>query len=330
MALGAFAVGFVYTAALHALWDVVATFRPSALAAFWRGHSVAGAAAAFVAWDAAGWLYHLVGHRTRLGWAAHQPHHSGEEFDATLGLRQSWTPFHGLAHQPVLALAGFDFRVIAVCAAVSNAWQVLEHTSVPVRFPHWFEANVFTPATHRHHHGRDGGAVNLGPFFTWWDRLAGTWVGPEAPAPIAYGPATAASTNPVAVELAGWRDLAASVTYGLASRARRKITTCQAMTAGMTSAKGLSDRVRIEATDPSADSPSTDRHATHHAIAMLEPRAARGASTKPPTIEPIETTATNRSRKRARASRRPSMDTVSASTARPASRVSPSGSSRIS
>jgi sterol desaturase/sphingolipid hydroxylase (fatty acid hydroxylase superfamily) len=204
MAVGAFVVGMAYTAVLRGAWDVVATARWETAARLWRAHPVLGAAATFVAWDFSGWVYHLVGHRTRIGWAAHQPHHSGEDFDATLGLRQSWAPFHGLVLQPLLALAGFDLRVAFVCAAVSNCWQVLEHTSVPVRFPAWFSAHVMTPAAHRHHHGREGGMVNLGPLFTWWDRAAGTWVPPDRPAPSAYGPPAPSSSNPVTVELAGW------------------------------------------------------------------------------------------------------------------------------
>lgn len=209
MALGALGVGLAYTPVLRLLWNGLAQFRFGPAAALWQAHPVVGVVAAFVAWDLAGWLYHLVGHRTRLGWAAHQPHHSGPGYDATLGLRQSWAPFHGLAFQPLLALAGFDLRVIVVCAAVSNCWQVLEHTSFDIRFPRWFEAVVMTPAAHRHHHGRHGAAVNLGPFLTVWDRLAGTWVAPSKPAPAAYGPALDASANPVTVELAGWRQLSA-------------------------------------------------------------------------------------------------------------------------
>ena len=122
-------------------------------------------------------------------------------------LRQSWAPFHGLLHHPLLALAGFDIRVVIVCAAVSNCWQVLEHTSLPVRFPRWFEAVVMTPAAHRHHHARGGGLANVGPFLTCWDRLAGTWVPPDAPAPTAYGPSRPAPANPLAIEVAGWRAL---------------------------------------------------------------------------------------------------------------------------
>lgn len=208
MALGAYVIGLGYTLVLTFLWDGVATFQWDSAAALWSRHPVLGALVAFVAWDLSGWVYHVIGHRTRVGWAAHQPHHSGEEYDATLGLRQSWAPFHGLLHHPLLALLGFDLRVVFVCAAISNCWQVLEHTSAPVRFPRWFEAVVMTPASHRHHHGReDGGAVNLGPFFTIWDRLAGTWRPATAPAPTAYGAAVTTSANPLTIELAGWRSL---------------------------------------------------------------------------------------------------------------------------
>ena len=114
---------------------------------------------------------------------------------------------HGLVCFPLVALLGFDFKTVAVCAAISNCWQILEHTSAPLRFPPLVRAWLMTPDAHRHHHARDAaGAVNLGPVFTVWDRLAGTWIAPDAPAPRAYGLA-GRGHNPVAIELAGWRAL---------------------------------------------------------------------------------------------------------------------------
>lgn len=199
-------VAVVYAAALRVLWDAVTWLRPDGLAELWRQHPVAGAVAAFVAWDLAGWLYHVVGHRTRVGWAAHRPHHTGEHYDLTLGLRQTWLPIHGLAIHPLLAVAGFEFDTVVACAAVSNGWQVLLHTRAAVPVPRWLAAVVMTPATHRHHHRSEGAAVNLGPVLTIWDRLAGTWVAPEAPVPAAYGTGTT-SRNPLAIELDGWRAL---------------------------------------------------------------------------------------------------------------------------
>lgn len=202
---GALAVGVVYTALLRWSWAALAPYRLEVAADLWAAVPMVGGVAAFVAWDAAGWGYHALGHRTRYGWAAHQAHHSGSAYDATVALRQTWAPFHGLLLHPLLALAGFDLRTIVVCAALSNCWQVLEHTSLAVPFPAWFAAQVMTPAAHRHHHGRGSEGVNLGPVFTWWDRLAGTWVSPDTPAPAEYGPVVPASANPLRIQIEGWR-----------------------------------------------------------------------------------------------------------------------------
>lgn len=285
MAAGALVIGVAYTVVLEALWRHLEGARFEPLAELWHRYPLVGAAAAFVAWDCSGWLYHLIGHRTRVGWAAHQPHHSGSGYDMTLGLRQSWAPFHGLLHHPLLALLGFDLRVVVVCAAVSNLWQVLEHTSLPIRFPRWFEAVVMTPGAHRHHHGRDGGLVNVGPFFTCWDRMAGTWVPPSAPAPLAYGPAVAASRNPIAIELAGWAALARSA-RGLrpaqlspapsdgsaAGGVDRRVE--RAMANGMVCAAGSARPMRLMG--------SSDETATTSSTSRRRPRAPMARATTEP------------------------------------------------
>ena len=207
MGLGALGVGVAYTALLRMAWSAASAFELPGARGFWAAHPVAAAGAAFVAWDLSGFIYHWIGHHTGFGWAAHQPHHSGAGYDMTLGLRQSWTPFHGLLSHPLLAVAGFDLRTVIVCAAVSSCWQVLQHTSLPVRLPRAIEAVIMTPASHRHHHGTGSGAVNLGPVLTLWDRLAGTWVPADRPAPARYGPSDEAARGAVVVELAGWKEL---------------------------------------------------------------------------------------------------------------------------
>ena len=208
MAAGAAVVGFAYAAALRRIWPIVGYCCPAVVVEFWTDHRVLAAGAAFVTWDGVGWVYHWIGHRTAIGWAAHQPHHTGSHFDLTLGLRQSWTPVHGLVVLPLTAAAGFGLPTVVLCSAVSGLWQLLVHTSFDVRFPSWFKAVVMTPDTHRHHHGCDPGGVspatNLGPVFTVWDRLAGTWVGADVPWPERYGLVGGASANPFRLELAGW------------------------------------------------------------------------------------------------------------------------------
>ena len=215
MAAGATVVGVGYTAVLGVAWAVAAPVRLDALSSLWHAQPVLGGLACFVAWDAAGYWYHRIGHTTRVGWAAHSPHHTGARFDLTLGLRQTWFPIHGLAVHPLLALAGFDLAAVAVCAAVSGCLQVLQHASFDVPVPRFVDALVMTPGTHRHHHasGAAGGAVNLGPVLTVWDRLGGTWAPASSPdrrlSPSAQlGPAV---DGALAAELHGWRSLRRSM-----------------------------------------------------------------------------------------------------------------------
>lgn len=213
MAAGALVVGVAYGAIFAVLWSIVGGFAPTELVGFWQRHPVPAALCAFVAWDFSGWIYHLIGHRTRFGWAAHSPHHSGSHYDATVALRLTWMPWHGLAHHPLLALAGFRFELILGCLAVSNALQAIQHSSTLPRAPRWLAAVVMTPGAHRHHHGPDGARRNLGPVFTVWDRLAGTWCAPEVdPAPENRQVATHETVAPGAVrtQLAGWRQLLAN------------------------------------------------------------------------------------------------------------------------
>ena len=67
-----------------------------------------------------------------------------------------------------------------------------------------------TPQQHRHHHleaGLHAGAtVNLGPVFTVWDRLAGTYLDEPTPATAVYG-ATGPGANPWRSQTDGWLQL---------------------------------------------------------------------------------------------------------------------------
>lgn len=219
MATGALAVGVVYGALFALLWRAVSGLAPAGLPGWWDRHPVAAALSAFVLWDLSGWVYHLLGHRTRLGWAAHSPHHAGTGFDASIALRLTWMPWHGLLHHPLIALTGLRLEVVLVCLAVSNLLQAVQHSALLPQPPRWIASVVMTPGSHLHHHGPDGAGCNLGPVLTLWDRLAGTWVppdpGPDARrtephrggAPARRGPHRGVRSA-LASELAGWGELA--------------------------------------------------------------------------------------------------------------------------
>lgn len=222
MATGALAVGVLYGALFSYLWSITGHLAPSGARGLWERHPVLAALCAFVAWDFSGWIYHLIGHRSRLGWAAHSPHHSGPRYDASLALRLTWMPWHGLTHHPLLALAGFRFELILGCLAVSNTLQALQHSSTLPEAPRWLAAVVMTPAAHRHHHGPEGAHRNLGPVLTIWDRMAGTWYPPtEVPATPHGHDTTSArpARGAVGTELAGWLEVLRGVRHRAPTRA---------------------------------------------------------------------------------------------------------------
>jgi sterol desaturase/sphingolipid hydroxylase (fatty acid hydroxylase superfamily) len=153
-----------------------------------------------------GYVHHLVGHRTALGWAAHQPHHTGPRFELSLALRQSWLPVHGVLILPIVAVGGWGPLTLVGCAAVSRLLQALQHTSAEWPVPDSVRAVVMTPRQHRVHHAT-GAAVNLGPVLTCWDRLARTYHPGTAGARPEPAPALASGDHPVRHQLAGWRAL---------------------------------------------------------------------------------------------------------------------------
>ena len=157
-------LGRAYLAVLAAVpWSGAVASRP------W-----VAAPLAFVAVDAATWAHHRLSHRSRLGWFCHRPHHSGDVFDATLALRQSWLPIPSLVVLPAVAVTGAPFALTVVVVAFTSVWAAATH-SATLRLPVSWSTIVVTPDLHRRHHLSDGGDVNLGGVLTVWDRLAGTY-----------------------------------------------------------------------------------------------------------------------------------------------------------
>lgn len=213
MGVGGLFVGSLVSGVFVLAFTAVGRFAPTSPP--WNGSPVLTFAVAFVVWDAFGYWYHWLGHRTRLGWAAHQPHHTGRTYDLTLAWRQSWVPVHGIV-LPLVALGGWPLSTIVACAAVSNGFQALQHLSGWHRAPRSVRAVLHTAVQHRHHHRIDhgswfeptaAGAVNLGPVFTLWDRLFGTYLDGFVSPDAEYGVPGVPGDRLFAGQLTGWRTL---------------------------------------------------------------------------------------------------------------------------
>lgn len=220
MGVGGLIVGVALAGLFVFEFKLVGNLAPNFTSQFWSQNNVLGFAMAFVAWDFVGYLYHRIGHGTAIGWAAHRPHHTGDDFALSLAWRQSWLPVHAIV-LPLVAIGGWSLSTIVICAAVSNVVQALQHSSARVTYPQWLVAIFMTPLQHRRHHhynepavGQATGeadltitAVNLGPIFTIWDRVAGTYVATPVGANARYGVGRPGN-NPLRLQLEGWTELA--------------------------------------------------------------------------------------------------------------------------
>lgn len=137
--------------------------------------------------DAAYYWWHRLSHEVSFLWAAHVVHHSSEDYNLAVALRQSvltpWTivPFH-----LPLALLGVPPLVMLAVDSFNTLYQFWIHTQLVGKMG-LLERWINTPALHRVHHGINPRYLdkNYGGTFIVWDRLFGTYQ-PETEPPV-YG-----------------------------------------------------------------------------------------------------------------------------------------------
>ncbi|XP_055345003.1 alkylglycerol monooxygenase-like [Paramacrobiotus metropolitanus] len=144
---------------------------------------------AILATDCAYYWFHRASHEINIFWAAHQVHHSSEEFNLSVALRQSVVSNFGawVFYLP-MAVLGFTPTAFLIHQHFNLLYQFWIHTSL-VKNLGVLELVLNTPSHHRAHHGRNPIYIdiNYGGVFIIWDRLFGTFA-PESPSePAFYG-----------------------------------------------------------------------------------------------------------------------------------------------
>ncbi len=131
----------------------------------------------FVVVDLAWYCNHRFSHRVRIGWAAHQAHHSSEHFNLGTALRQKWNPWSEAIFWAPIPLLGFAPWTIYVAFAVNLIYQFFTHTEKIGKLPRPVEFVLNTPSHHRVHHGSDPVYLdkNYGGILIIWDRLFGSF-----------------------------------------------------------------------------------------------------------------------------------------------------------
>ncbi len=169
----------------------------------------AAAIALLLGVDLAYYWFHRVSHERNLPWAGHVVHHSSEEYNLTVALRQGATQslFSWVFYLP-LALLGFPPLWFLAVSAFDTLYQFWIHTRVIDRLG-WLEWVLNTPSHHRVHHARNPKYLdrNYAGVLIVWDRWFGTFQA-EDEAPVYGLTKPLASWNPVWANLHVWADLA--------------------------------------------------------------------------------------------------------------------------
>lgn len=145
----------------------------------------------FVLDDLRFYIHHRIAHRCRWVWAMHVVHHSSQQYNLSVALRQSWTKhFTGTMLLKIpLVLIGFDPLLVTFCGVLNATYQFFLHTETIDKMPRWYEAIFNTPSHHRVHHANNPRYLdaNYAGTLLIWDRLFGTFVAEDAADPPVYG-----------------------------------------------------------------------------------------------------------------------------------------------
>lgn len=130
---------------------------------------------------------HRASHEVHILWAQHQVHHSSEEFNTAVGLRQS-------------VFQGFSFFFYLPMALVIPPSLFITHHQFNLLYQFWIHTEAVrtlgpleyifnTPQHHRVHHGSNIWCLdkNYGGVLIIWDRLFGTFAGEKKDEEIIYG-----------------------------------------------------------------------------------------------------------------------------------------------
>ena len=152
--------------------------------------------------DFAYYWMHRYSHEVNLLWAGHVVHHSSEEYNLTVALRQS--SLHGLMswlfYLP-LAVLGVPVTMWVICHALNLVYQFWVHTRAVDRLGP-LEAVLNTPSHHRVHHGVNPQYQdrNYAGVLIIWDRLFKSFE-PEVAPPVYGITKPLRSWNPVRANL---------------------------------------------------------------------------------------------------------------------------------
>ena len=132
--------------------------------------------------------FHRISHEVRFFWNFHVVHHSSNQYNLSVAVRQSW--FSGIAHWIFylpLAFIGFPLWAFLTMHGLNLIYQFWIHTKTIYKLPKFIEYIFNTPSHHRVHHGVNDEYLdkNYAGIFIFWDRIFGSFI--EEKSEVRYG-----------------------------------------------------------------------------------------------------------------------------------------------
>ena len=152
--------------------------------------------------------FHRTSHHVRLFWAIHMNHHSSEEMNFLVALRQAWfNPIFRVPFFFILPLIGFNPLLTLIVGAASTLWAVIQHTKMIGKLGP-LEWIFVTPSSHRVHHGVNDKYMdkNFGNILIIWDRIFGTYQ-PELEEVIFGLKRNVKTSNPFKITAFTWQEI---------------------------------------------------------------------------------------------------------------------------
>lgn len=177
MGLGSLAINVLMKALAFGVMTMLYEFRLFEIGWQWWSWVLV-----FLADDFSFYCHHRTSHEVRVLWAAHVNHHSSQDYNLAIALRQSWVEqLYKYIFWLWMPLIGFDPLMVLMMMSISLIYQYWVHTEIIRKFPAFIEFIFNTPSHHRVHHASNVRYLdqNHGGILIIWDRLFGTFT-PES------------------------------------------------------------------------------------------------------------------------------------------------------
>ena len=149
---------------------------------------------AYLMWELTYWIWHYLGHRVRLFWCLHSPHHAPVEMNLTV----AWVHFFAEGYYtaaiqvPLLMIFGVSPEMVAIILVIDGTWGTFIHTGEDGFKNGKFgilEKIFITPSHHRVHHAKNPLYIdtNFSVLLPFWDWLFGTLQNEKDEVKIEYG-----------------------------------------------------------------------------------------------------------------------------------------------